>query len=194
MQPAPPAQLELALRLRRLRAEQWPDSKLTQSALAGVLGGDESLSPATVASWENKNAPKLPPRERILAYAQFFATRRSIVPALQLTPLDSFTEEEQAAYEALREELLRLHADASGNAKADLPVAVRRRLSARTFLPGNPARSRIRPIRITPNCCPSVTSTPWWNFGAMSVWKTRPCASPISPLRMSSPMTFLGMW
>jgi len=50
MQPAPPALLELALRLRYLRVEHWPDSKLTQSALARVLGGDEPLSPATVAS------------------------------------------------------------------------------------------------------------------------------------------------
>src|SRR6266487_375343 len=77
MQPAPPL-LELALRLRNLRIDHWPDSKLTQGALARVLGGDEALSPATVASWENKGAPKLPPRERMLAYAQFFATARSV--------------------------------------------------------------------------------------------------------------------
>ena len=112
MQSVPPAQLELAIRLRALRLERWPDSKLTQSALASVLGGDEPLSPATVASWENRNAPKLPPRERILAYAQFFATRRSLVPAPQLVPVDSFSPEEQAAYEELRDELLMLHAGA----------------------------------------------------------------------------------
>jgi hypothetical protein len=125
MQPAPPAQLELALRLRRLRLEQWPDCKLTQRALATVLGGHEPLSPATVASWENHAAPKLPPRERMIAYAQFFATRRSTDSAPQLLPVDSFTEEERASYDALREELLLLHADASGNSKSDLTIARR---------------------------------------------------------------------
>jgi hypothetical protein len=122
VQSVPPEQLELTLRLRSLRVEQWPDTKLTQSALASVLGGDEPLSPATVASWENKTSPKLPPRERILAYAQFFATRRSLAPAPQLVPTDSFTQEEQASYETLRDELLLLHAAASGSSKPDLIV------------------------------------------------------------------------
>ena len=114
MQPAPPALLELALRLRQLRVDHWPDSKLTQSALAKVLGGDEPLSPATVASWENRAAPKLPPRERMLAYAQFFATARSVAAAPRLLPVDSFSPEERASYETLRDELLRLHAAARG--------------------------------------------------------------------------------
>ncbi len=118
MQFVPPEQLELALRLRSLRVELWPDTKLTQSTLARILGGSESLSPATVASWENRGAPKLPPRERILAYAQFFATRRSLVPAPQLVPTDTFTQEELASYEALREELLRLHAAVSGSSNS----------------------------------------------------------------------------
>lgn len=114
MQSVSPTLLKLALRLRSLRLEQWPDSKLTQSDLARALGGDESLSTATVASWENKAAPKLPPRDRLLAYAQFFATRRSVDPEPRLVPVDSFTEEERSAYDALREELLRLHAAARG--------------------------------------------------------------------------------
>lgn len=114
MQPAPPAALELAHRLRKLRVEEWPDSKLTQSVLARVIGGDEPLSPATVASWENRAVPKLPPRERIMAYAQFFATRRSLEPSPRLLPVESFTQVELAAYEALRDELLRLHASARG--------------------------------------------------------------------------------
>ena len=114
MQPAPPALLELALRLRQLRMDHWPDRKLTQSALAKVLGGDEPLSPATVASWENRAAPKLPPRERMLAYAQFFATARSVAAAPRLLPVDSFSQEERASYETLRDELLRLHAAARG--------------------------------------------------------------------------------
>jgi hypothetical protein len=125
MQPAPPALLELALRLRYLRQEHWPDTKLTQGALAGALGGDAPLSPATVASWESKTAPKLPPRERMLPYAQFFATRRSVAEAPQLLPVDGFTQEERAAYDALRAELLRLHAAARGTAPEQLIVARR---------------------------------------------------------------------
>jgi hypothetical protein len=117
-----PEQLQLALRLRKLRLEQWPDSKLTQSVLATILGGEEPLSPATVASWENRAAPKVPPRDRILAYAQFFATRRSMEPTPKLVPIESFTLEEQASYEALRDELLRLHAATSGSTQSDLIV------------------------------------------------------------------------
>jgi hypothetical protein len=114
MQPAPPAALELALRLRQLRVELWPDSRLTQSSLARAIGGDDPLSPATVASWENRTAPKLPPRERIMAYAQFFATRRSLESGPHLVPVESFTQIELAAYEELRDELLRMHFAARG--------------------------------------------------------------------------------
>lgn len=120
-----PALLELALRLRHLRLNHWPDNKLTQRTLAEVLGGDQRLSPATVASWENQANPKLPPRERLLAYAQFFATRRSVAATPpRLVPVDSFTPEERASYEELRDELLRLHTDARGE-PPDLTVARR---------------------------------------------------------------------
>ncbi len=123
MPPAPPA-LELARRLRQLRLEEWPDTRLTQGTLAKAIGGDDSLSPATVASWENRSAPKLPPRDRVVAYAQFFATRRSLEPEPHLVRVDGFTEEEAAAYEDLREELLELHAAARGTPEAQ-PVARR---------------------------------------------------------------------
>jgi hypothetical protein len=124
--PAPPALLELALHLRHLRVEHWPDSKLTQAALAGALGKNEPLSPATVASWESRTAPKLPPRERVVAYAQFFTTRRSLGPEPALVPVDSFTPEEQAAYNGLLEELLRLHSAARGGAAPEEPITARR--------------------------------------------------------------------
>ena len=114
MEHSSPSQ-ELARRLRDLRVEQWPASKLTQKDLGSVLGGDQPLSTATIASWENKAAPKLPPRDRILAYAQFFATSRSVETTVpRLLPFDDFTTEERAEYEALRNELLRLHAAARG--------------------------------------------------------------------------------
>jgi hypothetical protein len=113
MQPAPPL-LELAARLRYLRLEHWADSKPTQGKLGEALGGDKGLSAATIASWESSSAPKLPPPERLLAYAQFFATRRSIATTPRLVPVDSFTDEERAAYGSLRDELLGLHTAARG--------------------------------------------------------------------------------
>jgi hypothetical protein len=113
MQPAPPL-LELAARLRYLRLEHWAGSKLTQGELGRALGGNQPLSAATIASWENKAAPKLPPRERLLAYAQFFATSRSLAAPPQLVPEASFTDEERVAYQSLRDELVRLHTAARG--------------------------------------------------------------------------------
>jgi hypothetical protein len=116
--------LQLAVHLRYLRLEHWPNSKLTQRDLAKVLGGERQLSAATIASWENRSAPKLPPRERMLSYAQFFATSRSVDADPCLVPVDSFTDEERATYEALRDELLQLHAAARG-APPELIVARR---------------------------------------------------------------------
>lgn len=126
MHPAPPALLELALRLRHLRIDHWPESKLTQAALAKALGEEATLSHTTIASWESRTAPKLPPRDRVEAYAQFFATRRSLTPKPALVPVDSFTPEERGAYEQLRDELLRLHFAARGGAAAEAPTVVRR--------------------------------------------------------------------
>jgi hypothetical protein len=126
MHPAPPALLELALQLRFLRMEHWPDSKLTQATLAKALGENVKLSPATVASWESRTAPKLPPRERVVAYAQFFATRRSLEPEPALVPVDRFTPDEQAAHQALLDKLLQLHSAARGGAVPEEPIVARR--------------------------------------------------------------------
>jgi hypothetical protein len=107
---------QLASRLRNLRLEHWgTDEKLTQGTLGAALGGSDPLSTATVASWENRENPKLPQHKWLLAYAQFFATRRSIADTPPtLVPIESFTPDEQASYDALRNELLRLHAAARG--------------------------------------------------------------------------------
>lgn len=103
-----PAPKQLARRLRELREHQWPE-RLTQAALADVFG---DVAAATVSSWENIATPKLPPTERLKAYAQFFATHRSIegdTPVL--LPVDTFSEEEQAARKALEDELLALRGE-----------------------------------------------------------------------------------
>jgi transcriptional regulator with XRE-family HTH domain len=102
-----PGLLRLAQRLRDLRENRWPEVGLTQAALAKALSTEEHLSSATVSSWENSTSPKLPPRNRLTAYARFFATRRSIeedVP--RLLPQDALTDDERSAYEALEAELL----------------------------------------------------------------------------------------
>jgi hypothetical protein len=113
---------ELAGRLRKLRLEHWgPDYKLTQGALGAALGGSDPLSTATVASWENKDNPKLPQQKWLLAYAQFFATRRSVAGTPPgLVPVQSFAPEEQASYDALRNELFLLHAAARGEPEEEV--------------------------------------------------------------------------
>jgi hypothetical protein len=62
----------------------------------------------------------------VTAYAQFFATRRSLGPPAALVPPDSFTSEEQAAHEELLERLLQLHAAARGGAAPEAPTVARR--------------------------------------------------------------------
>jgi hypothetical protein len=102
-----PGLLRLAQRLRGLREQQWPDAGLTQAALAKALSSEGHLSAATVSSWENSSSPKLPPRNRLTAYARFFATHRSVdADPPRLLPLDALTGGERSAYEALEVELL----------------------------------------------------------------------------------------
>jgi len=114
MQPAPPAVLQLAQRLRHLRQQHWPDARLTQQALAEAFSAGGKLAAATVSSWESLTAPKLPPRDRLLAYARFFATRKSIASTPRLIPLRDFTEAEESVYRELAAELLELRSAASG--------------------------------------------------------------------------------
>jgi hypothetical protein len=107
--PVTSALAQLAARLRELREESWRDFRLTQAMLASALADGDSLASATVSSWESQAAPKLPPQERLIAYARFFATRRSIEGGKpHLVTLDSLSDEENAAREALEDELLTL--------------------------------------------------------------------------------------
>jgi hypothetical protein len=122
--PPEPGLLRLAQRLRSLREQQWPDVRLTQGALAKGFGSEERLSPATVSSWENPISPKLPPHGRILAYARFFATRRSVEgDQPRLVALDSLGDDERDSYEALEAELLALrYAAKKPSAKDEVAV------------------------------------------------------------------------
>jgi hypothetical protein len=126
VQPTPPALLELAQRLRQLREQHWPEMRLTQGKLAEALGGEEHLGAATVSSWESPTTPKLPPQRRLLAYARFFATRRSVEQEPpSLLELEDFTPEELAAYKGLETELLGLR-NAARKLTLSEEVAVRR--------------------------------------------------------------------
>jgi hypothetical protein len=110
MAPGAPALQQLARRLRDLREHQWTE-RLTQAALAEAFG---DVAAVTVSSWESSVAPKLAPPDRLKAYAQFFATHRSIegdTPVL--LSVDTFNEEEQAARKALEVELLALREEAT---------------------------------------------------------------------------------
>ena len=100
--------MRLARRLRQLRLQHWPDIRLTQQKLARALSAEEALAASTLSSWESASSPKLPPRHRLLAYARFFATPRSVEADPRLLPFEALTPEEQAAYKKLEAELLEL--------------------------------------------------------------------------------------
>jgi transcriptional regulator with XRE-family HTH domain len=108
VQPASREAQQLARRLRQLRQQQWPDARLTQKGLAQAFSTEEALSAATVSSWESGSSPKLPPRHRLLAYARFFATPRSVETGPKLLRFEVLTPDEQDACKKLEAELLRL--------------------------------------------------------------------------------------
>jgi transcriptional regulator with XRE-family HTH domain len=60
--------VRLARRLRDLRESQ----QLTQSVLACALSTDSRVVVATISSWESLSNPKLPPEDRLRAYALLF--------------------------------------------------------------------------------------------------------------------------
>lgn len=104
---------ELALRLRALREERWPRTRVTQPQLARALGSNKPLSVPLISSWESATNPKIPPIPRLEAYATFFATRRSIEGnAPRLLDIAELTIAERDSREDLRRELLRLRGHA----------------------------------------------------------------------------------
>ena len=108
---------QLAQRLRDLREDRWTDVRLTQKALGAALGGAEPLSVATISSYESQVQPKVPPPDRLAAYATFFATRRSVErwPPQLLDPA-ALDEEEREWRDREERELRALRAAALGEA------------------------------------------------------------------------------
>ena len=117
--PAEDPVFRLARRLRALRAESFAGRRLTQGELAEALGA----SVPSISSWESKTKPKPPPRERLTAYATFFATERSMVrtPFRVLAPQE-LTNEEQTRRDELFRELDSLRNAAQGDEPSP-PVA-----------------------------------------------------------------------
>jgi transcriptional regulator with XRE-family HTH domain len=143
MYPVPPEALQLARRLRQLRQEQWPDARLTQATLARAFSSEGSLAAATVSSWESLSSPRLPPRRRLLAYARFFATQRSVEPSPHLLQLDELTQDEKTAFMRLETELLTLRKAVIG----DLPEESEEERGLVAGLPAMPFGMRLRQLR-----------------------------------------------
>ena len=119
MQPVPPAALQLASRLKQLR-QQWP--RLTQEKLAKAFSEEEGLASVTVSSWESLRSPKLPPEDRLRAYARFFATPRSAQGKPRLFSLNELSPDEKKKYDSLEAELIRLRSAASGESPEEGPI------------------------------------------------------------------------
>jgi transcriptional regulator with XRE-family HTH domain len=92
-QPSIPAR-RLAERLRALREREY--RYLTQGQLAKVLGGPDPLSTSSVSGWENPSSDRVPPPQRLAAYARLFCTSRSFTAeGPRLLRDDELTEEER---------------------------------------------------------------------------------------------------
>jgi transcriptional regulator with XRE-family HTH domain len=103
-QPSIPAR-RLAERLRALREQEH----LTQKQLARVLGGAEPISIATVSLWEKPGSDRLPPVQRLAAYARLFCTSRSFEgDGLRLLSPGELTEQERERETELYDELIGL--------------------------------------------------------------------------------------
>lgn len=109
MQAAGQPDARLATRLRALRAEHWPDRRVTQQQIAEALGGETALSLSLISSWESIRKPVPPPASRLAGYATFFASRRSVQSSpARLLGDHELTEEERAVRDELHAQLLSL--------------------------------------------------------------------------------------
>lgn len=131
-QPSIPAR-RLAERLRALREREY--GQLTQGQLARALGGPDPLSIATISLWEKSGSDRLPPPQRLAAYARLFCTSRSFAPdGARLLRDDELTEPERQREAELYQELLALRDRAQAADAA--PAATRPRGSIWRFPEG----------------------------------------------------------
>jgi transcriptional regulator with XRE-family HTH domain len=105
--PSIPAR-RLAERLRDLREREY--EPLTQKQLAKALGDSGStLSIATISLWEKPGSDRVPPRQRLAAYARLFCTSRSFASgAPRLLHDEELTEQERERETELYDEMLAL--------------------------------------------------------------------------------------
>ena len=107
----------LAERLRDLRERGF--RPLTQKQLARAIGGSEPLSIASVSLWEKPNSERLPPPQRLKAYARLFCSSRSFAaPTPRLLRDDELTDAEREREIELYEELLELRERAQSTGTA----------------------------------------------------------------------------
>ncbi|MEV6848789.1 XRE family transcriptional regulator [Actinoplanes sp. NPDC051411] len=109
MQSATQPDDRLARRLRALRHQHWPGIRVTQQQIAEALGGATPLSLSLISSWESTRRPTIPPASRLVGYATFFASQRSVAsdPA-RLLAENELTEDERVTRDGLHTELLSL--------------------------------------------------------------------------------------
>jgi transcriptional regulator with XRE-family HTH domain len=119
----------LAKRLRALRERHWPDVRITQQQLAEAFGNDRPLSLSLISSWENSHRPVKPPVSRLLQYAGFFSTRRSINGGrARLLTDNELSQAERDERQKLYQELLRLR-DPEDVPASELALATRQPLA-----------------------------------------------------------------
>jgi hypothetical protein len=104
----PSQAVRLARTLRELRESEWPEVMITQAQLAQALSAESRVASATLSSWESVTNPKTPTPRRLISYARFFASRRSLDPEPHLIPEDEFTPDERERFRELEAELLGL--------------------------------------------------------------------------------------
>jgi transcriptional regulator with XRE-family HTH domain len=100
--------------------------QLTQAQLAEGISAGKSVTPPAISSWERGH--RIPPPNRLEAYARFFASRRSVGNHPRLLPESELTDEERRVRDQLQEELMGLR-----NAALEDPKVL-----TRTADPGTP--------------------------------------------------------
>lgn len=108
------AAASLARRLRELRSSQFPGVKLKQSDVAHALSAEEPVGGSALSAWENVSKPTLPSKDRLAAYARFFATARSLEGGPHLLPVTDLTDAEEEVRRELERELYRLRDEGAG--------------------------------------------------------------------------------